>query len=144
MHLAVVLLSHLNPEHGVAFPGMDSLKVALGGVSDDTAERASAALTSAGVLKSAKRRGAKVRWFPVLMDMSPDEARRRVRVLQTRWRSKDDPASLRGHSGDPADVRTVEPARRSSEVRDLNLPSNCPNLNGWEDQPRDEFFHLIF
>jgi hypothetical protein len=131
MDLAVVLLWHLNPEHGVAFPGADDLQVALGGASDRTVQRAIATLISAGVIGSAKRRGAAVRWFPRLMQMPPGEARRRVENLQAQWRSKNDPSKVTDHhSNDPSDARSVDPSRRPSKESDLNLPSNEQSLSG--------------
>jgi len=108
LDLAVLFLWHLNPEHGVAFPGAEEVEETLK-ASHPTIERATAVLVEAAVLGSAKRRGAAVRWFRALRDMSPSEAKDRVRLIQAAWRSKDDPSKVRDRGQDPADVRALNP-----------------------------------
>src|SRR5262245_61747775 len=76
LDVAIVLLCHLNPNHGIAFPSTDKIAADLD-TSTFTVGRATGTLEGAGVIKWALRREAAVRWFPGLMDMSQEEAKHR-------------------------------------------------------------------
>jgi hypothetical protein len=119
--LAVVLLSYLNPEIGVAWPSVEELADDIR-ASTDTVWRAAAALDRAEVARFAKRRGAAARWFPQLLDMTPEEAKRRVSVAVQEWRAS------RAVGGDTAKMRSLETAVISRDLRDLKPLSKDQNV----------------
>jgi predicted transcriptional regulator len=138
LDLAVVLLDYLNPEHGVAWPGVEDLADELR-TSTDTIGRATTTLADAGVAKLAKRRGAAARWFPNLVDMEPEEAKRRVKSVVDKWKQHG-PAKMRDHEpeaaaplDDPAKTSVVDPAPSTAKVRDLKSTSNRSNINAAAD-----------
>jgi hypothetical protein len=138
LDLAVLLLRHLNFELGVAWPGVEDLAAELG-ISTQTIGRATAILADAGVAKFAKRRGAAARWFPNLMDMEPEEAKRRVAKAIKNW--KHGPSKMRDHEAeavagltgipldDPSKMGPIDPSTSVAEVRDLKSTSNRSILN---------------
>jgi hypothetical protein len=135
--LAVHLLTYLNPTHGVAFPSVSEELCGRLNAAEDSIGRASATLVRAGVLKTALRRGAAVRWFPALMDMEAAEAKRRVQVLREEWRAgcRLGPAEVRDQQQQgPAEVRPLESASSDPKLRDLNSVSKIekeePNIYG--------------
>jgi hypothetical protein len=149
--LAIVLLRHLNPDLGVAMPSVELLADELR-TSQKTVERASSALNAAGVARYAKRRGAAARWFPALMEMQPEEAKRRVNALIETWKAKgrigkpDDPSSLRGQIHDPSEVPSPEPANPPPKMRDLKTPNMRSKGKGTSSParpPSEEAFQLV-
>jgi DNA-binding transcriptional regulator YhcF (GntR family) len=138
LDLAVLLLRHLNFELGVAWPGVEDLADELG-ISTQTIGRATAILADAGVAKFAKRRGAAARWFPNLMDMEPEEAKRRVAKAIKNW--KHDRSKMRDHEAeavagltgipldDPSKMSPIGPSTSVAQVRDLKSTSNRLILN---------------
>lgn len=140
--LAVVLLWHLNPEHGVAFPGADELQDALK-ASHATVERAASTLVEARVLGSAKRRGSAVRWFRALCDMTPADAKHRVALIQAAWRGKNGSSKMRDHANDPAGVRRSHPSQSSPKVRYLNTPNKSPIVSAGAATVSEDAFRLV-
>lgn len=126
--LAVTLLVYLNHEHGVAFPHVEELAELLK-ASPETVGRGSRELDRAGAVRFAKRTGAAVRWFPALLDMSPGEAKAKVRALQEAWRSRRnvDPSKMTDQLG-PSNTTPRDPSYRGSKMTDLNPPRNNPRV----------------
>jgi len=126
--LAVIVLVYLNHEHGVAFPGVEELADLLK-ASPETVGRASAELDRAGAARFAKRRGAAVRWFPALLDMSPAEAKAKVRALQEGWRSRHavDPSSPTDQV-DPSKSTPRDRSHQGPRMTDLKTPRKSPSV----------------
>jgi len=143
--LAVILLVYLNHEHGVAFPSVDELLERMK-VVDRTIERANRELADAGAVKLAKRHGAPVRWLPALLDMTPDEARAKVRNLRQSWRTRtaEDPTVMSGHV-EPTKAAYRDPTARPTNLSGPKTPSNQRILigGGGSCGPSEQAFALV-
>jgi hypothetical protein len=86
-NLAVLLLYYLNIYDAVCFPGVETLSEDLD-VPLRSIGRYLSTLERAHIIKSATRRGSAVRWFPEIVDMTPDEARAHAKAVQERWKAR--------------------------------------------------------